>query len=37
MYEYNERSLRLYRKADIGETEHFEEDSHNCIKMDLEL
>ena len=37
IYEYNERSLRLYRKAGFSETEHFEEDSYNCIKMELEL
>ncbi len=37
IYEYNERSLRLYRKAGFSETEHFEEDGYNCIKMELVL
>lgn len=37
IYEYNERSLRLYSKAGFTETDRFEEDGYNCIKMELKL
>ena len=37
IYEYNERSLRLYSKARFLETERFEGNGYNCIKMELVL